>query len=67
MDIDITSEQLNDLYDPNRITTIQEMFPHLNADEREFLLSGITKEEWDGIMGDGTPFHAPGCTVDLIK
>jgi len=65
MDINITSEQLNDLYDPNRTMTIQEMFPLLTPDEREFLLTGITKEEWDNeVTGD---FSEPGCTVDLIK
>lgn len=26
---------------------IQNVFPDLNADEREFLMTGITKEEWD--------------------
>jgi hypothetical protein len=31
---------------------IQDMFPHLTADEREWLLSGVTKEEWNDIIGD---------------
>lgn len=46
MDIDITKEQwqafLND-----ELGLIQDAFPHLSADEREFLLTGITPEEWD--------------------
>jgi len=25
----------------------QEAFPHLTADEREFIMSGITPEEWN--------------------
>ena len=25
---------------------IQEAFPHLSADDREFLITGITAEEW---------------------
>lgn len=46
MDIDITKEQwqafLND-----ELGLIQDAFPHLSADEREFLLTGITSKEWD--------------------
>lgn len=26
---------------------IQEVFPELTADDREFLLTGVTPEEWD--------------------
>ena len=26
---------------------IQEMMPYLNSTDREFILSGITQEEWD--------------------
>jgi hypothetical protein len=26
---------------------VQDVFPHLTDDEREFLMTGITKEEWD--------------------
>ena len=31
---------------------IQHAFPELSDDDREFILSGITPEEWDS-MGDG--------------
>jgi hypothetical protein len=31
---------------------VQEAFPHLSADDREFLLTGITPEEWDELYGD---------------
>ena len=27
--------------------TVQDIFPHLTADEREFIKTGITAEEWD--------------------
>lgn len=27
--------------------TIQEVFPHLTPSQREFLMTGITDEEWD--------------------
>ena len=30
---------------------IQEVMPHLNAEEREFLISGVTPEEWEGAFG----------------
>lgn len=31
---------------------IQNALPHLNADEREFLMTGITAKEWDDEFGD---------------
>ena len=31
---------------------IQEAFPFLNADQREFLLTGLTPEQWDELFGD---------------
>lgn len=30
--------------------TIQDALPYLTADEREFLMTGITAEEWDKYM-----------------
>jgi len=30
---------------------IQNAFPRLSADEREFIKTGITKEEWDACFG----------------
>ena len=30
---------------------IQNVFPHLSADQREFLMSGATPDEWAGIFG----------------
>lgn len=29
---------------------IQRVWPHFTADQREFLISGITKEEWDRFL-----------------
>jgi hypothetical protein len=31
---------------------IQDFFPELNADEREFLLTGVTPEEWNRFFGE---------------
>ncbi len=30
---------------------IQNVCPHLSADDREFLISGSTKEEWEKLFG----------------
>ena len=32
---------------------IQRAFPYLTPDEREFLMTGITKEEWDKAFAKG--------------
>lgn len=29
---------------------VQDAFPMLNADEREFILTGLTPEEWDNLF-----------------
>lgn len=48
MNINITPEQLARL-DAGEL--IQAVVPHLSADEREFLISGITPTEWDVFLG----------------
>lgn len=30
----------------------QEAFPHLNSEEREFIISGITPTEWENMFGN---------------
>jgi hypothetical protein len=32
---------------------IQDVFPELSADEREFLMTGSTPEEWEEMWGGG--------------
>lgn len=49
MDLDITQEQI-DKYSAGAL--VQDAFPNLNADEREFLISGATPEEWDEFMDE---------------
>ena len=49
MDLDITEDQLNDL---NQGQLIQDVMPELSPDAREFLMTGITSDEWDSLMGD---------------
>lgn len=45
-EIDITPEQYANWEAQLYVGFLQEIFPHLSADDREFLLSGITPEEW---------------------
>jgi hypothetical protein len=58
MDIDITQEQLA-LWESGRVL-IQDAMPNIGSDEREFIMTGITPQEWDNAMGideedDGQP------------
>jgi hypothetical protein len=48
MDLDVTKEQL-DRFEIRRYTGeyVQNIFNNLSASEREFILSGITPDEWD--------------------
>jgi len=48
MDIDVTSEQLARWQSGE---LIQNVMPELDAGEREFLISGITPDEWDAMFG----------------
>ena len=50
MDLDITQEQLAKWESGELL--IQHAFPHLTADEREFLMTGATPDEWDNAFGD---------------
>lgn len=48
LDLDVTPEQMLrfDMRRENR-EYVQDIFSNLTAPEREFILSGITPEEWD--------------------
>ena len=48
-DIDVEPEQI--LAWQNGML-IQDAMPELSAPDREFIMSGITQEEWDGIFKD---------------
>lgn len=50
MEIPVTIEQLNDWKNSDML--IQDKFPYLTADEREFLLTGSTPQEWDEAFSD---------------
>jgi len=48
-DLPITQEQLDAWL---RGALIQDAFPQLSASAREFILTGMTDEEWDELFGD---------------
>jgi hypothetical protein len=50
MDIDVTFEQLWKI--DNKTDLIQRIVPHLPSAEREFLMTGITDEEWQLAFAD---------------
>ena len=55
-EFDVTDEQYNAWRDG---ALIQNVMPHLNDDEREFLISGATTEEWEAFNGKADyPSHA---------
>ena len=43
-DLPVTQDQI-DSYKSGAL--VQDVFPHLDADQREFVMTGITPEEWD--------------------
>jgi hypothetical protein len=47
-DIDVTEAQL---YAWRTGTMIQDAMPHLTPDEREFIMTGVTPEEWNAEFG----------------
>ncbi len=49
IDLPITSEQIRKY---ERGGLIQEVFPNLTPDEREFYKTGYTKEDWNAIFGE---------------
>jgi hypothetical protein len=49
VDLPITQEQLDQYYRGGKL--IQHAFPQLNADQREFILTGIPPGKWDAYLG----------------
>lgn len=48
IDLPVTQEQLDRHSRGEGL--IQDIFPDLTADQREFILTGITAEEWDNMF-----------------
>lgn len=52
MDLPITQEQLDRWHNGE---LIQNVFPHLSANEREFIKTGITADKWEAIFKPKKP------------
>lgn len=50
MTLDVTEEQMKKYNNGGGL--IQNIFPNLNPDEREFIKNGITPEEWLNTFGN---------------
>jgi hypothetical protein len=53
LELDVTEEQMKRF--ENRIANgeyVQTIFPHLSPSDREFILTGITNEEWINTFED---------------
>ena len=48
-DIPITKEQLHELSSSYRTRLVQAICPDLSPSDREFLMTGITDEEWESL------------------
>lgn len=49
MDLPITEQHLSDWLQGDQL--IQQVMPHLDKEQREFLISGTTQAEWDAVFG----------------
>ena len=52
MYIEMTQEQYEELFESDRGRAIQNIVPHLSPDEREFIMTGITPDEWGDAFGE---------------
>ena len=51
VDLDVTLEQLVEIKSADG-RLIQHVLPHLTSDQREFILTGYTPQDWDTIFED---------------
>ena len=51
MELPISQEHL-DIYDTVGDILVQDAFPNLDKGQREFLISGITPDEWNNTFGE---------------
>ena len=52
MELDLTPEQFTEMFDAWQDgTLIQNAFPTLTIEEREFIKTGATQEDWDTLFG----------------
>lgn len=50
MDLNVTEEEIQKYKDGDGL--IQDLLPNLSPDEREFLMTGITPDEYENLFGD---------------
>lgn len=50
MQIEMTEDQYEEYVHGTKL--VQNIFPNLDEDTREFLISGITPEEWNEVFGE---------------
>jgi hypothetical protein len=50
MDLPVTQDQLDEFASRFRARLIQDIFPDLSAEEREFIKTGYTSEDWDAMF-----------------
>lgn len=50
MDLPVTQEQMDAFEAGNKV---QHVFPNLTASQREFILTGITDDQWDKTFNNG--------------
>jgi len=51
-DLPVVEEQLAEMELPSQMRrNVQEIFPQLSPDEREFIKTGITPDEWHDALG----------------
>ena len=48
-ELNVTFKQLEDWFNG---ANIQDVFPHLTSGEREFIVSGITEDIWEGMFAE---------------
>jgi hypothetical protein len=54
LDIPVTEEQIKAW---KAGAMIQDAMPNLTADEREFIMTGVTAQEWDDAFGEDVEEH----------
>ena len=52
VELPVTVEQMGRF--ESGLETLQDIFPNLNVDDREFIKTGITAEEWDQMFAETT-------------
>ena len=61
LDLPVTQEQMNLMALPaSQRPYSQDIFPDLTPDEREFIMTGYTTEDWDSMFGEDTE-DCPHC------